>query len=108
MLVDVNQNNQSYFADISAEKLLDSLVWIPPMRTKLGLLGWREEGDWQSRNLVVSRYVPVVVVGSDKQSQTFLTSSIQISNSKSRFEYFLFILDNPQFVMRRPGIYFPS
>ena len=66
MLVDVNQNNQSYFADISAEKLLDSLVWIPPMRTKLELLGWREEGDWQSRNLEESRYS---AVASDEQSR---------------------------------------
>ena len=76
------------------------------MRTKLELLGWREEGDWQSRNLVESRYGAMVVVvvrevvgsDSDRQSQTFLTSSIQISggkaNSKSKFEYFLFPLDN--------------
>ena len=67
LLVDINQNNQSYFADISGEKLLDSLVWIQPMRTKLGLLGWREEGDWQSRNLEESRYGAVLGVSAVRQ-----------------------------------------
>ena len=80
-------SNEEHFADISCEKLLDSLVWIPPMRTRLELLGWREGGGWQSRSSEESRY------RSSRAKKLTLSRNEKSGLSYLNIQIFLFIFD---------------